>query len=79
MTTAKAKTSAQPPPKSQRIDTGFAAAAAEGNAWFPQLPAPKRAEVVKYAVLHVANNSNSFELARHGGNYAVYERLTIAL
>jgi hypothetical protein len=79
MTTTKAKTSAQPPPKSQRIDTGFAAAAAEGNAWYPQLPAPKQTEVVKYAVLHIANNSNLFQLSTHGGNYQVYERLTIAV
>jgi hypothetical protein len=32
-------------------DTGLADAFAEGNPWFPQLPAAKQAEVVKYAVL----------------------------
>ena len=58
-------------------DTGFAAALAEGNAWFPQLPAARQAEVVKYAVLHIANNSSLFE--RNNGNYQEYERLTIAI
>jgi hypothetical protein len=62
-----------------RIYTGLAAALAEGNAWFPQLPATKQAEVVKYAVLHITNNSNLFELYRHGGKYQEYERLTIAI
>src|SRR5277367_278852 len=63
----------------ETYDTGFAAAFAEGNAWFPQMPAAKQAEVVKYAVLHLANNSNRFELSEHGGNYQEYERLTIAI
>jgi hypothetical protein len=61
------------------IDTGFAAAFAEGNPWLPQLQLAKQAEIVKYAVLHIANNSNMFELGRHGGNYQEYERLTIAI
>jgi hypothetical protein len=73
MSTAKAKNA------HKGIDTGFTAALAEGNAWFPQLPAAKQAEVVKYAVLHIANNSNLFGLYRHGGNYQEYERLTIAI
>ena len=60
-------------------DTGFAAALAEGNAWFPQLPAAKQTEVVKYAVLHIANNSSLFERNQHGGNDQDYERLTIAI
>ena len=64
---------------SKRIDTGFAAALAEGNAWFPQLSAAKQAEVVKYAVLHIANNSTLFERNEHGGNDQEYERLTIAI
>jgi hypothetical protein len=58
-------------------DTGFAAACAEGNDWFPQLPAAKQAEVIIYAVLHIANNSSLFE--RNNGNYQEYERLTIAI
>jgi hypothetical protein len=62
-----------------RFDTGFAAALAEGNAWFSQLPAARQAEVVKYAVLHIANNSSGFERNKHGGNYQEYERLTIAI
>ena len=37
-------------------DTGFADAFAEGNPWFPQLPAAKQAEVVKYAVLRHGDN-----------------------
>jgi hypothetical protein len=61
----------------ESIDTGFADALAEGNAWFPQLPAAKRAEVLKYAVLHIANNSSLFE--RSDINYQIYERLTIAI
>jgi hypothetical protein len=65
--------------RGENIDTGFAAALAEGNAWFPQLPAAKQAEVVKYAVLHVANNSSLFERNRHGGNDQDYERLTVAI
>ena len=61
------------------FDTGFAAALAEGNAWFPQLSTAKQAEVVKYAVLHIANNSSLFERNEHGGNDQEYERLTIAI
>jgi hypothetical protein len=60
-------------------DTGFAAALAEGNAWFPQLPAAKQSEVVKYAVLHIANNSSLFERDEHGDNRHEYERLAIAI
>jgi hypothetical protein len=60
-------------------DTGFAAASAEGNAWFPQLPAARQAEVVKYAVLHITNNSSLFERNKHDGNDQVYERLAIAI
>jgi hypothetical protein len=61
------------------FDTGFAAALAEGNAWFPQLPAARQTEVIKYAVLHIANNSSLFERNEHGGNNQEYERLTIAV
>src|SRR5664280_2518163 len=59
------------------FDTGFADALAEGNPWFPQLPAAKQAEVVKYAVLHISNNSSLFE--RNHGNDQEYELLTIAI
>src|SRR5664279_2385745 len=59
------------------IDTGFAAAFAEGNAWFPQLPMAKQAEVLRYAVLHIANNSSLFD--PNNGNHHVYEWLTIAI
>ena len=65
--------------ESKTFDTGFAAALAEGNAWFPQLPPSKQAEVVRYAVLHIANNSSLFERDEHGGNCQEYERLTIAI
>jgi putative DNA primase/helicase len=61
------------------FDTGFADALAEGNPWFPQLPAAKQAEVAKYAVLHISNNSSLFERNEHGGNDPDYERLTIAI
>jgi hypothetical protein len=59
------------------IDTGFAAAFAEGNAWFPQLPIAKQAEVLRYAVLHIANNSSLFD--PNNGNHHVYAWLTIAI
>jgi hypothetical protein len=59
------------------IDTGFADALAEGNAWFPQLPAVKQAEVVRYAVLHIANNSSLFD--QSNADHQLYERLTIAI
>ena len=66
-------------PVTGSIDTGLADAFAEGNPWFPQLPAAKQAEVVKYAVLHIANNSSLFERNEHNGNDQDYERLTIAI
>jgi hypothetical protein len=59
------------------FDTGFADALAEGNAWFPQLPMAKQAEVLRYAVLHIASNSSLFE--RNNSNHHVYEWLTIAI
>ena len=65
--------------EAKTFDTGFAAVLAEGNVWFPQLSAAKQAEVVKYAVLHIANNSSLFERNVHGGNDQEYERLTIAI
>ena len=52
--------------KGKTYDTGFADASAEGNPWFPQLPAAKQAEVVKYAVLHLANNSSLLERNEQG-------------
>jgi hypothetical protein len=60
------------------FNTGFAETLAEGNSWFPQLPATKQAEVVKYAVLHIANNSGLFDWNELDGNDE-YERLTIAI
>jgi hypothetical protein len=65
--------------KSKSYDTGFADASAEGNPWFPQLPAAKQAEVVKYAVLHLANNSSLLERNEQGCNDRDYERITIAI
>ena len=65
--------------KGNTFDTGFAAALAEGNVWFPQLSTARQAEAVKYAVLHIANNSSLFERNEHGGNDQEYERLTIAI
>src|ERR1700683_37412 len=59
------------------IDTGLAAACAEGNPWFPQLPTAKQADVLRYAVLHIANNSSLFD--RDNANHHVYEWLTIAI
>ena len=58
--------------------TGLAEAYAEGNQWFPQLPAAKQAEVVKYAVFHIANNSGLFEWSELGANDE-YERVTTAI
>jgi hypothetical protein len=59
------------------IDAGFAAAFAGGNAWFPQLPTGRQVEVLRYAVLHIANNSSLFE--RENANHHVYEWITIAI
>ncbi len=65
--------------KGKTYDTGFADASAEGNPWFPQLPAAKQVEVVKYAVLHLANNSSLLERNEQGCNDRDYERITIAI
>jgi hypothetical protein len=70
---------AKPENAREGFDTGLTDALAEGNPWFPQLPAAKQAEVVKYAVLHIANNSGLFKWNELGGNDQDYERLTIAI
>src|ERR1700722_142207 len=59
------------------IDTGFATAFAGGNAWFPQLPTGRQVEVLRYAVLHIANNSSWLE--RDNANHHVFEWITIAI
>jgi hypothetical protein len=59
------------------IDTGFAAAFAGGNAWFPQLPTGRQVEVLRYAVLHIANNSSWLE--RDNAHHHVFEWITIAI
>src|ERR1700740_723463 len=59
------------------IDTGFAAAFAEGNAWFPQLPTGRQVEVLRYAVLYMAKNSSWLE--RDNTNHHVFAWLTIAI
>src|SRR5438105_5545554 len=61
------------------VETGISAAYAEGNPWFPQLPAAKQTEAVKYAVQFLANNSNLFQVVKHGGTYQERERITIAI
>src|SRR6266404_3358240 len=58
----------------ESVDTGLCAAFAEGNPWFPQMPAVNQTEVVQYAVLHIANNSKMFEL-----NGPEYARLSLAI
>src|SRR3954451_25312395 len=70
---------AKPNHARNRVDTGFDAAFAEGNDWFPQLPAAKQTDVVVYAVRHIANNSNLFQLPENEGYRQAYERLTIAI
>jgi hypothetical protein len=69
---------AKPQNAREAFNTGFADVLAEGNRWFPQLPAEKQADVVKYAVLHIANNSSSFEWNELGRNDE-YERMAIAI
>jgi putative DNA primase/helicase len=49
------------------------------NGWFSMLPARTQSEVVKYAALHIAENSKLFELTKHGGNHAEYFKLTLAI
>jgi hypothetical protein len=49
------------------------------NAWFGKLPPEKQSEVVKYAALHIAKNSQQFELTEHGGNHQEYLKLTFAI
>ena len=69
---------AKPQNAREAFNTGFADVLAEGNRWFPQLPAEKQADVVKYAVLHIANNSDLLEWNELGANEQ-YERITIAI
>ena len=47
--------------------------------WYSKLPVEKRSEVVKYAALYIARNSEAFELTKHGGNYNQYLRLALAI
>src|SRR5260370_30314235 len=61
----------------ESVDTGLCAAFAEGNPWFPQLPTAQRTNVVKYAVLHIVNNSNLFQLIKHGGACQACERIAM--
>ena len=58
---------------------GEQTADAETNAWFGKLTPEKQSEVVKYAALHIANNSKLFELTVNGGNYQEYLKLTLAI
>ena len=51
----------------------------EANAWFPKLPSDKQTEVVRYAALHIANNSKLFELSANGGNYQDWLKLAFAI
>ncbi len=47
--------------------------------WYLKLPVAEQSEVVRYAALHIANNSKFFELTKHGGNYNQYLRLALAI
>ena len=58
---------------------GEQTANAETDAWFGKLPPEKQTEVVKYAALHIAKNSQLFELSAYGGNYQEYLKLTFAI
>ena len=49
------------------------------DAWFGNLSPEKQSDVVKYAALHIANNSKLFELTGNGGNYQEYLKLALAL
>jgi hypothetical protein len=49
------------------------------HTWFSKLPPEKQSEVVRYAALHIANNSRLFELTSNGGNYQEYLKLTLAI
>jgi putative DNA primase/helicase len=55
------------------------AAGHEGDGWFSKLSPEEQNEVVKYAALHVANNSNVFQLTANGGNYQEYLKVTLAI
>src|SRR5262249_20872547 len=52
---------------------------AENSAWFDKLSVEKQNEVVRYAALHIAKNSNLFELTANCGNYQEYFKLTLAI
>ena len=47
--------------------------------WFEKLPPAKRSEAVRYAALHIAAHTSSFELTQHGGNHQDYVRLVFAI
>ena len=72
-TSSRASESDQPPMEHEQT------ADAEANAWFGKLPPERQSEVVKYAALHIANNSKLFELTKNGGNYQEYFKLTLAI
>jgi Family of unknown function (DUF5906) len=72
--------------KSSRTDDGNQSSALSSEksghtdaGWFSRLPPDKQSEVVKYAALHIAKNSNLFELTANGGNYQEYFKLTLAI
>jgi hypothetical protein len=75
---AQSKSSSAGEGNPSREDGGHAADAQTGG-WFEKLPADKQSEVVRYAALHVANNSKLFELSKHGGNHQDYVKLTLAI
>ena len=60
-------------------ESGEQIADAETNKWFGKLPPEKQSEVVKYAALHIAKNSNLFELTDNGGAYQEYFKLALAI
>jgi putative DNA primase/helicase len=62
---------AQVPPESAASDAA--------DSWLSRLPLEKQSEVVKYAAVHIADNSTLFELTEHGGNYQEYLKLTFAI
>ncbi len=54
-------------------------AGATDDTWYGKLPPEKQSEVVEYAALYIAKNTNLFELTAHGGNYLDYVRQTLAI
>jgi hypothetical protein len=52
---------------------------AETSSWFGKLARQGQSEAVKYAALHLANNSALFELTKYGGNNDEYFKLALAI